>query len=548
MRLLAAILYRLLRSGLTIAALMAVLFAGYLGLAHLWPAVETHIRAPSELERLRDERERGQGELARHDRELEAERGRVERLRRHIEDEERLLRADLERDLRELHDAAAAQTARVRETIEDNRRRSAEAVRALHDEYCSPYNPMKWMSCYVVRQKAAEFEQNVERQREALAGAAQRLEANARDEARALEERAARELETRTAELRGELRDGLARLDDVEAEREALERRLDALLDEEQRLRERHWWVIELQARWPGLLVSALLIFFAPYLRRTLWYYVGMPLVSRAAPIRLTPPDAADTPRRGLLETSGAARTLAIDVAPGTSLRARRGYIQSDRTGARSELFFDPAAPNLSYVAGLVLLTRLDAAAHPDTPADGSTEVARPAGRTVQLGSPDDPDTYLMEIRLEDHPGIVLKARHIVAVTGDVRVRSAWRLFNWHAWATSQVRFLVFSGTGSIVVEGFGDVGTQHVAGPPSEKRMPLVIGFDTRLAYSTRRTATFLPYFVDPALEPLVVDVFEGDGAFFHQKNPTSAANPRRAGERAADYLFDGVKKLLGL
>ncbi|MBA2661025.1 MAG: hypothetical protein H0U74_01925 [Bradymonadaceae bacterium] len=530
MRLFAAIVAKFLQSALIVVGLMAVLFTGYLVVTYLWPTVRTLVEAPTQIDQIRDELGRHSREVEARETELEREGTLIAQIRERIEREEDALRGELEQSVKELEEMAARQQARVYETIEQNREHSTEALSAIEREYCSTWNPIKWVTCQRVRARMREFEANVERQRQALSQAALRVEENASAEARKLREDAERELERRTAQMQDELRLGLERFEAVEAERQRLAARADELLLEEQLLHKQHWLAIELERRWPGLLLAALLIFFAPFIRRTLWYFLGMPLVSRARPLQLMPASS-----KGEIQTHPSARTIEVTVPTGSSLSARSGYIQSDRLGARSALFFDWKAPNLSYASGLIMLTRLEA------------EADKSDGRLVSLGSPDDPDAYLMEICLDDHPGVVLRARNIVAVVGAISVTAHWRLTSWHAWATSQVRFLTFSGSGSIIVEGYGDVAGHTLEQDCCEKRMPLVIGFDTRLAYKTRRTATFLPYLLDPEREPLVVDVFEGKGMFFHQKNPTSHARQKRTGEHVANFFLDAVRKLLG-
>ncbi|MFU8805142.1 MAG: hypothetical protein ACNA8W_15110 [Bradymonadaceae bacterium] len=530
MKLFAAILAKLLQSGLIIAGLMAVLFVGYLALTSAAPTVRTFVEAPEQLHQIKHELRESEEAIAARNAEVVEYRRLMESIQEQIEREEDILREEFESNVEAVKKRAEEHKAHVIKTVEDNRSAAARSIGEVEARYCDSYNPLNWLTCQSIRRKKADFQESLELQREALTNAASRLEENAREQAENLREESARALEERTAEMQSTLNATVERLEGAEADRQALEARLEALRGEEALIYEQHWVVLELKERWPGLLFAALLIFFAPYLRRTFWYFVGMPIVARARPIELVSPTA-----KGELRVGKSARTIEVDIATGGRLRARSGYIQSDKEGARTDLLFDWKAPNLSYLSGLVLLTRLEA----------GKDV--PAGRQVTLGSPDDPDAYLMEIQLGDHPGVVLKARNVVAVKGDVRVRSTWRIKSWHAWATSQVRFLLFSGTGSIIVEGFGDVADLEVGDKACEKRMPLVIGFDGRLKYHTRRAATFLPYLLDPTREPLVVDVFEGDGVFFYQKNPTSSVRGRGT-ERVGNFFLEAFRRLLGL
>ena len=537
MQLISAIMLALVRSALIVAGLMGVLFLGYLLFAEAGPTVREILEAPERLDALQTATLENVEAIAAGHGEAVAHQARQQSLRIRLLEERSAWEAQLDEDLRTIEAAAVDQTRRVRETIAANRRTVEESIRRVENEYCTSFHPVDWWTCRAVRKRMEQFEAGSARQRAYVENAVQRFEEQAREELQLRQEQAAEEFASRTAEFQEQLESSMAALDQLERDRQALQARAAEIQAEEALIREANWLWLEFQRRWPHLLVVALVIFVAPFLRRTLWYFVGMPLVSRAESIRLKGGDS-----NGEVQCSKSERTLIVEVPAGRRLLARPGYIQSDRQGAKSELFFDKKAPNLSYLSGLVLLTRLEGR-RLDEEIDGEGEA-----RKVMLGTPDDPDAYLMRIDLKDHPGVVLRASHVVAVIGDIKIHSTWRLKNLHAWATSQVRFIVFSGTGTLVLEGYGDVHGVSIVEGREEKRMPLVLGFDTRLKYQTRRSATFLPYLVDPGREPLVVDVFEGTGTVFFEKNPTARTRHRTAGEAVAGFFLDAFRKLLGL
>jgi uncharacterized protein (AIM24 family) len=162
---------------------------------------------------------------------------------------------------------------------------------------------------------------------------------------------------------------------------------------------------------------------------------------------------------------------------------------------------------------------------------------------SATLSSPDDPNSYLMRLSLRDHPGVVIHPRYLVGVVGDLDLKTRWQPFSLHAWSTWQVRYILLSGTGSIVIEGSGDVVAERLDDSRAKIEQKLVIGFDTRLSYRTSRTETFLPYLFGKA--PLVDDLFEHTGHYFWQKSTERPAkNPI---ERSFDALFSALGKLLG-
>jgi uncharacterized protein (AIM24 family) len=126
---------------------------------------------------------------------------------------------------------------------------------------------------------------------------------------------------------------------------------------------------------------------------------------------------------------------------------------------------------------------------------------------------------------------------------GNVEVTTRWRLFHVHAWSRGQLRFVLLRGTGSVLLEGWGDVVVEDLEGTRSRIEQAHLIGFDSCLATSTRRTETFLPYLLGNT--PLVDAQFEGHGLYFWQKSVTDRALP--VTERVFDVFFGSLGKVLG-
>lgn len=537
MRLLAAILATLAKSAMIVVALMALLFAGSLMITEAGPSVRQGLETPERLDELEEAGRDQTRTLARHQAHSTHHDARRLGLEIRLADEREGFEDRLDEQMRAIQEATEQQIDGIEQNLEDHVDALTESADRMRQEYCDSWNPVDWIACRTVRNRLDGVEDRADRQREAVAESARRMRREAHQEAMAHREQARERFDEETEALRDELQASLATLDELEDQRRDLETSLAEIERRHAQLRDDNWLWLQFRDRWPWLLTVALLIFTAPYIRRTLWYWAGMPLVSRAAPIELSEDHPPATPDSApVVETGDADRTLQLDVPPGQRLLARTGYIQSDREDAKSELFFDRDAPNLSFISGLVLLTRLTSREPTETP------------RSVELATPDDPDAYLMRVDIRNHPGVVFRARHVVGVVGDVDIDSSWRLTNLHAWATSQIRFVTFSGTGTLIVEGHGDVRAHRLDGEREHKRMPLVIGFDTRLTYRTDRSATFLPYLVAPHRDPLVVDVFEGEGTVFFEKNPSARKQNRTVGEKIAGFFLDAFRRLLGL
>lgn len=76
-----------------------------------------------------------------------------------------------------------------------------------------------------------------------------------------------------------------------------------------------------------------------------------------------------------------------------------------------------------------------------------------------------------MRIDFTDHPGLVMHPKHVVGVIGTPELKTRWR-WGIQSFATWQVRYIMFAGTGSLIVQGSGDVATENLrASPPGSNR-----------------------------------------------------------------------------
>ncbi|MCH1866663.1 hypothetical protein [Nocardioides sp. CFH 31398] len=285
-------------------------------------------------------------------------------------------------------------------------------------------------------------------------------------------------------------------------------------------------WVVDQWARsWRWLVGLAVLLILLPPALRTVSYFVLMPLVHRAqTPIRLADPSEDEAAE---LSVGEARRTLTVDLADGEVLSARSEYVRPVQGRTRSRLLYDWSAPFISFAAGLSFLSRISGG-------EGVT--------SATLGSPDDADAYLMRIDFTDHPGVVIHPRHVVGVVGAPELRTRWR-WGIQSFATWQVRYILFAGTGGLVVEGVGDAVATNPRGGSTRIEQNLLMGFDSRLLKGVNRTEVFWPYL--RGKEPLVDDELTGAHPLFWQKS--SAEGPTNPVTRTFDAVFSALGKVLG-
>jgi hypothetical protein len=284
-------------------------------------------------------------------------------------------------------------------------------------------------------------------------------------------------------------------------------------------------WVVDQWAQsWRWLAAIALLVLLLPPVVRIVSYFVLMPLVHR---VHRRTHLAGSMGEAAEVRCAPAERTLTVDLGPGEVLAARSEHVRPVQGRVRSHLLYDWSSPFVSFAAGLYGLSRVT----------GDERVT-----AATLSTPDAPDSYLMRIDFTDHPGLVMRPRHVVGVVGSPGLETQWR-WGIQAFATWQVRYILFTGTGSLVVQGHGDVVATNPCGGTTRMEQHLLMGFDSRLHVGVNRTEVFWPYLWGRT--PLVDDEFTGSHPLFWQK--ASSEGPRNPLARAFGAFFSAFGKLFG-
>jgi hypothetical protein len=277
---------------------------------------------------------------------------------------------------------------------------------------------------------------------------------------------------------------------------------------------------------WAHISTIVILVIGGPPFWKVFRYFVLARLAEKAEPLRVKHPANHSVPLASedeRLQLFEAVKSIPVQLAEEAPLMVREGYMSiRENLQSQTRMFWKWRAPFISYVAGLFELTEFS--------------VKDPGEKGVAHISSGNAGTYIAELRLNHHPGVILHPKHIVGVSGDIRLRTRWSFLNLHSWLSGQHRFIIFYGTGRIFVEG-----QEGVAGmSPGRKRMrleePLLMGFDSGLEYAVSRTETFWPYFRGrTALFDLE---FQGDGMFLRQIAPDSGNRPKTLAEK----IFSGV------
>lgn len=236
-------------------------------------------------------------------------------------------------------------------------------------------------------------------------------------------------------------------------------------------------------------------VFIGPFMWRVIRYLIAKKLLPKCQPIRLHQPSSGTS-----VECSASTRGLSVPIAPDMALISRPEWVEEsdERVTLQNRFFWKLSSPGISYAAGMAPCTRITV-----------NKVQSLADATIRLTSGKQND-YITSVHLTEGQAVCLRPAYIVAVTEGIRIRSCWRIANLHSWLSGQVRYLIFSGPGTLYVCGAGGIEASKVE---HDKKLAsdCLIGFDPCLSYSAAPANGFVPYFLGKV--PLLQSQFHGSG-----------------------------------
>ena len=284
------------------------------------------------------------------------------------------------------------------------------------------------------------------------------------------------------------------------------------------------------QASLPQIITLVVVVIGAPPAVKVFWFYIIAPLASFAQPLRYV---EADTLGSAVAVVNG--NTVEAPVGKKCCLSCRPDWVKAWHPEVKREIQFlwNYHAPAISYVSGLRELTCFSI----DADTDGSS---------VTLGNGNDPLMYILRLDLDNHPGFVLRPNHVVAIAGNLNIRTLWNFFSLHAWICGTFRKISFCGTGTLYVRGYGGVTPIDSTDGPRNVEEDFVIGYDSRSVFRTVRTEIFWPYFRNKT--SLFDYSFEGPGlTLYESARPPGGAASGNPFKRSLDTIFNVIGKLLG-
>lgn len=312
--------------------------------------------------------------------------------------------------------------------------------------------------------------------------------------------------------------DVLEKKQEIEAARKAL----DVFVGGEGKwiyLAEKVWGILRPLALW-----ILLPIFLANLIWKVFWFYVVAPFTARAEAIGVLP---KSMPTKAIAKDSD--RVHKIEVSADNPLCTKPDWVNKYKGPGlrkRTRILWDFKSAFISYAAGLRFLTEW-----------------QPTGEetiTIEVCSSEDPNQKVLRLDLGGLPGLVVKPSHIVAMSGDVRVMTKWTLLNPHAWISGRLRHIIFYGTGSIYLKGYGDVVAETHT---DSLRMAdkLLLAFDPACQFRTVPTETFLPYCLGKVS---LYDMEFGGGTMLVCQVAQSQADS--SNEKATTSRVEGIVDLL--
>lgn len=287
-----------------------------------------------------------------------------------------------------------------------------------------------------------------------------------------------------------------------------------------------------------GILLSIIL---TPIAIKAFYYFVIAPVASRRPAISLLPAVSgaidglpggmkADSDR---LKVSDVSQVLTIDHT--LEILIHPEYLQSSAIHGEKDTkwLLDRSYPLSSMAAGMFGMTRIRTA---------STEM-------VVVSATRDPLSEVGVISLPEGAALVLQPHRLIGIVQrkdhPIKISRHWRLGHLNAWLTLQLRFLVFHGPATLVVQGCRGVRVEK-SGNGRSVNQAATIGFSANLAYSTIRCETFGAYLMGK--QELFNDSFAGGNGFYvYEEMPHGGAKTGIFG-RGIEGLSDSVLKVFGI
>ena len=321
---------------------------------------------------------------------------------------------------------------------------------------------------------------------------------------------------------------------DASAAFEAQRRELASRVEQVERTAADNWllWIRRpVMETLPTALAILAGVIFAPLLIKALLYFAVAPAAARRPPIRLVPDE------NGAVKAAGksSAPSQSVPLGPGFELLVVPEALQSSPHLAdkATQWLLNWSMPLSSLASGLVALVRLRAR-DPDF---------------ALVSATGSPIAEVALVELERGSALTLRPRAlrglVQPIREPVRITRHWRIGHLSAWLTLQLRYLVFHGPCTLIVEGTRGVRLEPAARGRGINQAA-TLGFSAGLAYGVRRTEAFGAYLIGK--QELFNDSFDSEnGVCLYEEMPREGEKGGLWG-RGLRGLGDAALKVFGV
>jgi hypothetical protein len=296
----------------------------------------------------------------------------------------------------------------------------------------------------------------------------------------------------------------------------------------------RLWLGRQVREALPTALLILALVILGPVAIKALLYFVVAPAASRRSPVRLLADDKGwvqlglgDGPRSAVSQRLGLDADSELLIVPEA--------VQSSPHAAekRTKWLLRWSMPLSSLASGLVGLMRIRGRS-PDF---------------VLASATHDPLAEIGIVTIAAGSAMIVKPRALRGLVQPlgrpVRITRRWRLGHLSAWLTMQLRFLIFHGPCTLIVQGRRGVRLERAGGGRGVNQAS-TLGFSAGLLYSVRRSEAFGAYLM--GRQELLNDSFDGEaGYYLFEELPRDPGRGSIWG-RGLQGLGDAALKVFGI
>ncbi len=243
-------------------------------------------------------------------------------------------------------------------------------------------------------------------------------------------------------------------------------------------------------------------LFFGRVTLKAINYYIFAPLARISSPILI---NDVDNMTESSIRYGTPQKEIVLPIKNNESLVVKPGWYTLSTAGlTRTRFFWKRSKPFSCYAMGLINMTEF--------------RNNNSALREIKIASEINPNHAVIPVHLQDHPGYIVRHNHVVAISGDtLKLEKKWQFWDWRSWLYGNIRYVYFTGTGSIYVHGHGAVSTNDAIANSHIKEWH-IIGMDTATPFKMTRADTFINYWLNK--KPLYDIHFPKQGRFLQQQS----------------------------